>query len=95
MTVSHGTTPTRNTRSSALQSFARTADGHFTERSLKEYLVLITVFETCEFNNVNVLKFLFSKETTLEGLYAMAGLRAKSKSTQVRSEDVVEDSGLR
>jgi hypothetical protein len=48
------------------------ADGQFTERTLKEYLVLASVFETCEFNNVNVLKFLLSKETTLAGLFKMA-----------------------
>ena len=40
---------------------------------MQEYLVLATVFETCEFNNINVLKFLLSKETTLEGLLRMAG----------------------
>jgi hypothetical protein len=64
----------------AIRRFAKLrthADGRFTERSLREYLVLVTVFETCEFNNVNVLKFLLSKETTLEGLFKMAGRRAK------------------
>ena len=45
----------------------------FTERTLQEYLVLATVFETCEFNNLNVLKFMLSKETTLVGLLSMAG----------------------
>ena len=34
---------------------------------------LASVLETCEFNKVNVLKFLLSKETTLEGLFRMAG----------------------
>ena len=38
-----------------------------------EYLVLATVFETCEFNNLNILKFMLSKETTLVGLLSMAG----------------------
>ena len=45
----------------------------FTQRSLEEYLVLATVFETCAFNNLNILKFLLSKEATLEGLLRMAG----------------------
>jgi len=36
------------------------------------------VFETSEFNNVNVLKFLLSKETTLAGLLKMAGRRDES-----------------
>jgi len=64
-----------NNAEHAIKRFAkyrRMADGQFTERTLKEYLVLATVFETCEFNNVNVLKFLLSKETTLAGLFKMA-----------------------
>jgi predicted RecB family nuclease len=65
-----------NNAEHAIKRFAkyrREADGRFTERTLEEYLVLATVFETCEFNNVNVLKFLLSKETTLEALLEMAG----------------------
>lgn len=58
--------------------FRTHADGRFTERSLKEYLVLVSVFETCQFNNLNVLKFLLSKEKTLEGLFKMAGRRSKT-----------------
>ena len=65
-----------NNAEHAIKRFAkyrRDADGRFTERTLGEYLVLSTVFETCEFNNVNVLKFLLSKETSLEGLLKMTG----------------------
>jgi hypothetical protein len=63
-----------NNAEHAIKRFAkyrRDADGRFTERTLEEYLSLATVFETCEFNNVNVLEFLLSKETTLEGLLRM------------------------
>jgi hypothetical protein len=65
-----------NNAEHAIKRFAkyrREADGKFTQRSLEEYLVLATVFETCAFNNVNILKFLLSRETTLEGLVRMAG----------------------
>jgi DNA-directed RNA polymerase subunit RPC12/RpoP len=65
-----------NNAEHAIKRFAkyrRDAEGRFTERSLQEYLVLATVLETCEFNNVNVLRFMLSKETTLEGLLKMAG----------------------
>ena len=65
-----------NNAEHAIKRFAkyrRDADGRFTERSLQEYLVLATVLETCEFNNLNVLKFLLSKEVTLEGLLRLAG----------------------
>ena len=66
-----------NNAEHAIKRFAyyrRDADGRFTERMLQEYLVLATVFETCEFNNVNVLEFLLSQETSLEGLLRMAGV---------------------
>ena len=70
-----------NNAEHAIKRFAkyrRYADGRFTERTLQEYLVLASVFETCEFNNVNVLEFLLSKETTLDGLLKMAGRRAEA-----------------
>jgi hypothetical protein len=65
-----------NNAEHAIKRFAkcrRDADGRFTERTSEEYFVLASVFETCEFNNVNVLKFLLSKETTLKGLLSMGG----------------------
>lgn len=77
-----------NNAEHAIKLFAkyrRNVDGYFTERTLQEYLVLATVFETCEFNNVNVLKFLLSKETTLEGLLKMAGRRPERQEPQVHS----------
>jgi hypothetical protein len=67
-----------NNAEHAIKRFAkyrRDADGRFTQRTLEEYLVLATVFETCEFNNLNALKFLLSKETTLEGLSKWLGRR--------------------
>ena len=69
-----------NNAEHAIKRFAkyrRSADGCFTERTLQEYLVLASVFETCEFNNVNVLEFLLSKETTLDGLLKMAGRKTR------------------
>jgi predicted RecB family nuclease len=59
----------------AIKAFAKYrahSDGRFSQDSLKEYLVLASVFQTCEFNNVNVLKFLLAQETTLDGLMLMA-----------------------
>jgi len=72
-----------NNAEHAIKRFAkyrRNADGRYTERSLKEYLVLASVLETCEFNNANVLKFLLSKERTLDGLLRMAGRKARTAS---------------
>ena len=65
-----------NNAEHALKRFAKFrtfADGRFTEPSLQEYLVLVSIIETCEFNNVNVLRFLLSKEMSLEGLFKWLG----------------------
>lgn len=65
-----------NNAEHAIKRFAnyrRDADGLLTERTREVYLVLATVFETCEFNHVNVLKLLLSKEPTLAGLLKIAG----------------------
>jgi hypothetical protein len=69
-----------NNAEHAIKRFAkyrRNADGCYTERSLKEYLLLASVLETCEFNKLNVLKFLLSRETTLDGLLHMVGREVK------------------
>jgi hypothetical protein len=86
-----------NNAEHAIKRFAkyrRYADGCFTERSLQEYLVLATVLETCEFNNLNVLKFLLSKETTLEGLLSMAGRKARDLNSSVGHQECVKKSGV-
>ncbi len=77
--------------------FRQHADGRFTESSLRDYLVLASVFTTCEFNNVNPLKFLLSKETTLDGLLRMAGrMRQPQPSRQTGTlPDAIEDCGQR
>jgi Transposase IS66 family len=65
-----------NNAEHAIKRFAkyrRDNDGRHSERTLKDYLVLASVFETCEFNGVNVLKFLLSKEQTVDGLRRMGG----------------------
>jgi predicted RecB family nuclease len=69
-----------NNAEHAIKRFAkyrRETGGRFTEGSLKDYLILATVFETCEFNNVSVLRFLLSQETTLSGLLRMAGRKTE------------------
>ncbi len=77
--LEHDGVPWNNTNAEhAIKAFAkyrRDADGRFTERTLTEHLVLASVLETCEFNNINTLEFLLSQETTLDGLMRMAGRR--------------------
>jgi hypothetical protein len=51
--------------------YRRENDGRYTEKTVRTYLILASVFETCEFNNVNVLKFLLSQSQSLEALLQM------------------------
>ncbi|MCP4542931.1 MAG: TM0106 family RecB-like putative nuclease [Chloroflexi bacterium] len=50
----------------------RYADGLSTAKSLREFLILLSVIQTCEYNNVNVLEFLFSGKTDLESITPQA-----------------------
>lgn len=90
--LAHDGVPWNNNNAEhAIKRFAkhrRDADGRFTQTSLNEYLVLASVLATCEFNNVNGLKFLLSKETTLEGLLKMAGRKAKASPTETQNTEM-------
>jgi predicted RecB family nuclease len=57
-----------NTAEHAVHSFAklrRFSDGMFTRASVEELLTLVTVLQTCEYNQVNPLKFLLSGKNQL------------------------------
>jgi predicted RecB family nuclease len=52
-----------NNAEHAIKGFARVrrfADGRFTEDSIREYLVMLSVAETCGYQNVEVLEFLLA-----------------------------------
>ena len=69
-----------NNAEHAIKRFAKyrqDTDGRYSEKTLREYLILASIFETCEFNSINVLKFLLSKERSVEGLLRMAGRKAR------------------
>jgi Transposase IS66 family len=53
-----------NNAEHAIHAFARVrrfADGRFTEDSVREYLVMLSVVETCKYQNIDVLKFLLAQ----------------------------------
>lgn len=58
----------------SVKSFMRykaTSDGLFTERSLNEALVMLSVVQTCKLNGVNVLKFLLSRRTDINAILGL------------------------
>jgi len=53
-----------NNAEHAMHSFARVrrfSDGKFTEASIREYLVMLSVTETCKYQNVDTLEFLLAQ----------------------------------
>jgi len=53
-----------NNAEHAIKVFARartSADGRFTEDSIREYLVMLSVAETCRYQNIEVLEFLLGQ----------------------------------
>jgi predicted RecB family nuclease len=70
--LEHDDVPWNNNNAEhAIKYFAKyreLADGTFSERSLKEALVLLSVFQTCHFNGVNVIKFLLSGKSDLASI---------------------------
>jgi hypothetical protein len=53
-----------NNAEHGIKGFARVrrfADGRFTEDSIREYLVMLSVAETCAYQNIEVLRFLLSQ----------------------------------
>ena len=51
-----------------LAKYKRVPEGMFSERTLKESLVLLSVFQTCHFNGVNVIRFLLSGKSDLASI---------------------------
>ncbi len=53
-----------NNAEHAIKSFARYrrfSDGRCTEKSISDYLMMLSVFQTCEYRNIDILEFLLSK----------------------------------
>lgn len=93
--LDHNGVPWNNNNAEhAIHRFARHrrhADGMFSEQTIEEYLVMTTIFGTCEFNNINVLKFLLSKVNTLEGLLQMARRKPRQSVPILAEAPVVFD----
>jgi len=58
-----------NNAEHAIKSFVcyrNIADGLFTEKSINEYLLLLSVQQTCKYRNISFLKFLLSQQRRIE-----------------------------
>jgi hypothetical protein len=50
--------------------YRRVANGRFTEDGLRDYLKLLSVYETCKYKSVSFLEFLLSKERNIDAFAA-------------------------
>ncbi len=77
----HGITTMPNNHLSILQAIASKQAskqvGLLTEKSIEEYLILLSIYQTCKYRRINFLKFLLSKETDLD-VYVSKHPRKKS-----------------
>ena len=46
--------------------YRKNAEAQFTETSIKRYLILLSLYETCKYRNISFLKFLLSKEKEID-----------------------------
>lgn len=46
--------------------FRRSVNGVFTEKGIKNYLILLSIYQSCKYRNINFFKFLLSRETNIE-----------------------------
>lgn len=57
-----------NNAENAIKGFAayrKLANGCFTEKGIKDYLILLSIYQTCNYKEIDFLKFLLSKETDI------------------------------
>ena len=52
-----------------LARYRKDINGKITELGLNEYLILLSIYKTCEYKGVNFLDFLLSKETDMDKYY--------------------------
>jgi hypothetical protein len=58
-----------NNAEHAIKPFAKyrvTSDGQMTEPRLPDYLVLLSVYETCKYRGLSFLKFMLSREKDID-----------------------------
>lgn len=48
-----------------LARYRRNVDGLFSEKGVKEYLILLSIYQTCKYKGLNFLKFLMSEEKSI------------------------------
>jgi len=75
-----------NNAEHAFRPFAHyrsTSDGQMTETGLRDYLVLLSIYQTCKYREISFLRFLVSQERDLNGFHDSGRMKPPSVSLQV------------
>ena len=78
-----------NNAEHAIKSFAKyrnISDGQMTEPRLRDYLVLLSIYETCKYRKLSFLKFLLSMERDIDKFKESKHSRRSAPSIQVYPE---------
>ena len=74
----------------ALALLRRHFDGVATEKGIREYLILLSICESCKFKGVSFLEFLRSGETDIDVFAACKQRRGKKRSTGTQGASIRE-----
>jgi predicted RecB family nuclease len=66
--------------------YRKVSDGQMTESGLSDYLVLLSVYQTCKYKGVSFLKFLLSGERDVNGFIETRGKRKLKQRLEVYPE---------
>jgi hypothetical protein len=82
--LNHDDVPWNNNNAEhAVKRFAKyraLVDGRYREEGLNQYLLLLSIYVTCEFKRVDFLRFLLSRETDID-TYALNGAKGTPSPT--------------
>ena len=63
--------------------YRSTSDGQMTEIGLRDYLVLLSIYQTCKYRGISFLRFLVSQERDLNGFHDSGRMKSPKLSLQV------------
>ena len=67
-------------------NYRSTSDGQMTETGLRDYLVLLSIYQTCKYRGISFLRFLVSQKRDLNGFHDTGRMRTPRLALQIYPE---------
>jgi len=64
--LNHDGIPWNNNAVKTFALYRKITDGCFTEKGIRKYLVLLSIYQTCKYRNISFLEFLKSKGINID-----------------------------